>query len=280
MSATAIIVSYNSAAVLPSCIKALKREGIPIVVVDNQSADESVELARSEGVTVIINPKNIGFGAAMNEGVRTADSDYCLLINPDATVSPGAVQALLDTAQTHPDAVIVTPKLIEPDGREFFQPRSYLAGFLPNPKSVLHLPEAEVCVPFVSGACMLVKRDVFLTLGGFDERLFLFYEDDDLCRRVSDAGYSIIYAPNAVVHHARGKSGKQTARAIYIIRYHQAWSKCYAAHKYGLPSPALQLLFLQAGKWLVALLCMNPRKMQRHAGSVAGAWDFMRGKRK
>ncbi len=276
MSATAVIVSYNSAHVLPACIAALKRESVAVLVVDNASSDNSVSVALEAGAEVIQNSQNLGFGRAMNVGVQATETEFCLLINPDATVAPGTIQTLVQAA--YPDAAMVAPQLIEPDGRVFFQPHSYLAGFLPNPNKTLVLPEAEACVPFVSGACMLVRRELFLKLGGFDEKIFLFYEDDDLCRRITDAGYSIVVAPQAIVHHARGKSGRDTGQ--YVTRYHQAWSKCYVAKKYGLPSPVMEFLIVQAGKWLVALVSCSPKKMQRHAGSIAGAWDFMRGKRK
>lgn len=277
MNTTAIIVSYNSAHVLPACLHSLEQAQVRALVVDNASNDNTAGVAASGGAQVIINTRNLGFGHAMNIGVREAQSEFCLLMNPDATLENGAMGALLAAAEHYPDAAIIAPQLIEPSGRVFFQPRSFLAHFLENPDGTLRLPEGDVCTPFVSGACMLVRREVFLKLGGFDENIFLFYEDDDLCRRAREAGYSVIYAPQARVRHARGTSG--TPGSPYVTRYHQAWSKCYVAKKYGLPSPAFSLLITQAGKGLVALLCCNKRKIERHTGSMAGVWDFVRGTR-
>jgi N-acetylglucosaminyl-diphospho-decaprenol L-rhamnosyltransferase len=275
LNTTAIIVSYNSAHALPACLAALAREGVAALVVDNASTDNSAGVAAALGARVIINMHNLGFGTAMNVGVREATSEFCLLLNPDAIVEQDAIDALLQAASAYPDAAIIAPQLVEADGRVFFQPRSYLAPFLENPNATLRLPEGESCVPFVSGACMLVRRELFSKLGGFDEKIFLFYEDDDICRRICDAGLSIIYTPHAVVQHGRGKSSTTTNH--YVIRYHQAWSKCYVAKKYGLASPAPSLIGWQLGKWLVAMLTCNRRKIRRHAGSVMGAWDFIRG---
>ncbi len=278
MSLTAVIVSYNSAHVLPECLAALHAASVSTLVVDNASTDASAAVATRAGAQVIVTPENLGFGRAMNLGVAAASTPMCLLLNPDAILTPGAADALKDAATQHPDAAVIGPQLVEPDGRVFYQPRSYLAHYLENPKGLRHLPEGEVCVPFVSGACMLVRRDVFLALGGFDPQLFLFYEDDDLCRRVYDAGYGVLYAPAAVVHHGRGTSSATPNR--YRARYHLAWSKCYVARKYGLPSPALRLLIPQFFKALLALLRCRRTTFERHAGSIAGAWDFMKGRRR
>ncbi len=103
-------------------------------------------------------------------------------------MQPGAADALLAAAEAYPDAGLFAPRIVEPDGRFFFQPRSLLAPYLTNPGGKLHPPEADACAPFLSGACLMVRRDLFLALGGFDPNIFLFYEDDDLCRRIADGG--------------------------------------------------------------------------------------------
>ena len=120
----------------------------------------------------------------------------------------------------------------------FFQPRSLLAPYLSNPGGKLALPEGEACAPFFSGACFLVRRDLFLRLGGFDQNIFLFYEDDDLCRRIADAGARAGLCAAGVVRHGRGASSAPKPGRIFRARWHQAWSRAYVSRKYGLPNPA------------------------------------------
>lgn len=279
MEIQAVIISYQSAAALPACLRALHAAGIPALVVDNASTDDSARVAEAAGARVVVNEKNLGFGAAANVGVRAAErAQWCLILNPDAAVSEGAGEALSQAAREFPEAAIIAPKLVEPDGRVHLPPKSYLdATFKAN--SVFITPEAECAVAMVSGACMLVRRDWFLDAGGFDEHIFLFYEDDDVCRRARDAGLAVVYTPHAVVHHGRGKSSTPSAKTARLMRYHQAWSKCYVARKYGLPSPAWSILFWQGMKCTLALLLFSRKKWHRHAGSFMGAWDYLRGKR-
>ena len=162
---TAIVVAFDSAHVLPDCLAALAREGVPVIVVDNGSSDGSAALAESRGARVIRNGRNEGFGRAMNIGVRAAETPFCLLTNPDLVYEPGAVAALLEAAERWPDAGLLAPRIIEPDGRFFWQARSLLSPYLKNPSGKLSLPEGDCCAPFLSGASLLVRRDVFLSHG-------------------------------------------------------------------------------------------------------------------
>jgi GT2 family glycosyltransferase len=266
----AIIVSYESAGVLAGCLQSLAAQGVRAVVVDNASSDASAAIAKAQGAKVIVNAQNEGFGRAMNIGVRAATADYCLLINPDTTLDDGCIQVLMDAASQNPDAGILAPRIVEPDGRVFFQPRSLLANFLPNPDAVQNLPEGNCCAPFVSGACMLVRREVFLQMGGFDPNIFLFYEDDDLCRRMSDAGKSIIYVHGAIIRHLRGKSVAPSLKHTYTVRYHLAFSRAYISRKYGLRHLGFWLLLVSFGKLLVALCACNKNKIARQWGSLRG----------
>jgi GT2 family glycosyltransferase len=199
---TAIVVAFDSAHALPECLGALTADGVPVLVVDNASTDDTAALAEGQGARVIRNPRNEGYGRANNIGARAAGTEFLLVVNPDCTVEKGAVAALVEAARRYPDAGLFAPRIVEPSGRVFYQPRSLLSPYLHNPKGRLVLPEGEACAPFFSGACFLVRRSLFLGLGGFDENIFLFYEDDDLCRRVADAGHALIYVPQATVRQA------------------------------------------------------------------------------
>ena len=275
---TAIVVAFDSAHALPECLGALRADGVPVIVVDNASMDDTVTIAEGQGARVVRNARNEGYGRANNSGARAAESEFILVVNPDCIVDKGAVPALVDAARRYPDAVLFAPQIVEPDGRVFYQPRSLLASYLTNPQGKLVLPEGEACAPFFSGACFLIRRDVFLKLGGFDDNIFLFYEDDDLCRRVADSGSALIYVPQAVVRHGRGRSSGEKPGRIFTSRWHQAWSRAYVARKYGLPDPAPAHFALNALRAAGACLTFNWATIERYSGSAAGAWAAMTGR--
>jgi GT2 family glycosyltransferase len=275
---TAIVVAFDSADALPECLGALKLAGVPTIVVDNASSDASVVVAEALGVQVIRNPRNEGYGRANNIGAREATSEFLLFVNPDVVMDPGSVAELLNAARRYPEAGFFAPRIVEPSGRIFFQPRSLLAPYLRNPKGELVLPDGEACAPFFSGACFLIKRDLFLHLGGFDEQIFLFYEDDDLCRRVADASPALIYVPSAVVRHGRGRSTSAKPGRVFKTRWHQAWSRAYVSRKYRMHNPAPGMFAVNAAKTLGAALTGRRALIERYGGSAAGAWAFMRGR--
>ncbi|WP_262297806.1 glycosyltransferase family 2 protein [Microvirga sesbaniae] len=276
---TAVVVTFDSAHALPECLGALAADGVPALVVDNASTDDTVTIAEGQGARVVRNARNLGYGRANNIGVRAVGTEFALIVNPDCVVDRGAVAALVDAARRYPDAAFFAPRIVEPSGRVFYQPRSLLATSLTNPGGRLVLPEGEACAPFFSGACFLIRRDVFLKLGGFDENIFLFYEDDDLCRRVADSGSALIYVPQAVVRHGRGRSSGDKPGRIFTSRWHQAWSRAYVSRKYGLPNPAPGMAAVNGLKAVAASLTFRRKLIERYAGSAAGAWAAMRGRK-
>ncbi|MBF9232367.1 glycosyltransferase family 2 protein [Microvirga alba] len=277
-SVTAIVVAFDSAEALPECLGALRAEEVAVIVVDNASGDDSAAVAERLGARVIRNALNEGYGRANNIGAWAADSEFVLIVNPDVVVQPGTVAALLDAADRYPDAALFAPKVVEPNGRVFYQPRSLLAGYLENPTGKLAVPAGEACAPFFSGACFLVRREVFLKLGGFDESIFLFYEDDDLCRRITDSQAALVYVPQATVLHGRGRSSAPKPGLVFKSRWHQAWSRAYVSHKYGLYSPAAGMFIVNGLKTLGVALTGRRALIERYGGSAAGALAYMRGK--
>ena len=145
-SVTAIVVAFDSAHALPECLGALTADGVPAIVVDNASTDDSAAIAERHGARVVRNARNEGYGRANNAGARAADSEFILVVNPDVVADRGAAAALLDAARRYPDAGFFAPKIVEPSGRVFFQPRSLLASYLTNPTGKLVLPGVQFAV--------------------------------------------------------------------------------------------------------------------------------------
>ncbi|AMJ59871.1 glycosyltransferase family 2 protein [Bosea sp. PAMC 26642] len=275
---TAIVVSYDSAQVLPACLAALAAEGVAAIVVDNASTDTSREIAGAHGATVIANARNEGYGRGNNRGIAACRTPFALIVNPDLVVESGSVAALLAAAARYPDAGLFAPRIVEPSGRLFLQPRSLLSPPHFNKAASVVAPEGDACLPFLSGACLLVRTDVFGALGGFDPHIFLFYEDDDLCRRMREAGHALIHVHDAQARHERGKSSRPSLSRRFNARWHLAWSLAYVCAKYDLAGPSPATMVKNAAKAVGYGLILNRAKMAANAGSVAGAIAWRRGK--
>ena len=274
---TAIVVSHDSAHVLPACLASLARENIPVTLIDNASCDASAAIGEDSGARVVRNLRNEGFGRAMNIGVRAAETPFVLLVNPDLTLDPGAADLLIEAARRYPGAAILAPRIVEPDGRIFFSNRSLLAPYLQNPDGVKWTPEGDCCAPFLLGACWLVRREAFLALGGFDPKIFLFYEDDDLCRRFIEAGHSLVHVHEAVAQHERGASSAPAPGRAFKARFHLAWSRLYVSAKWGLADNPWPWALRAGLKWIGAALLFHRKRKERYGGTVAGFLAWRRG---
>ena len=221
---SAIIVSYNTRDVTLQCLEALGRElceiSSEILVVDNASRDGSVQAIRDRFpmAYVISNSSNLGFGAANNQAMRCARGEQYLLLNSDTFLLPGSVKAMIQTLQDYPAAGVVGPSLIYPNG--CFQRSCFT---FPSPGKawleclgLLRLftrPERKPSpqtdrriVPWLIGACLLLRREVYERVGGFDEHFFMYGEETDWEYRIRKTGYEIFFEPAAEAMHLAGSS--------------------------------------------------------------------------
>ena len=225
---TVAIVTYRSINELPYCLESLINSDIylKIVIIDNNSPDDTFKLAekyasRYENVTALNTHRNVGLAAANNEVIPFIDGDYVLILNPDTVVKPDSIAKMIEFMQKNQQVGVVGPKNLYENGMPH---TSYHYGW-----SLWHLivwrifpykyvrylydryaryKESEVY--FVSGACLLIKSDLFERIGGYDPSYFLTVEDAcDLCRRVKSLGYSVVYYPEAEIFHLCGRSGAQ-----------------------------------------------------------------------
>jgi len=233
---SAVIVNWNARDLLQSCLESLRDHpprdrSLEVVVVDNASSDGSADLVRAEWPDVVLEvpPENEGYQRANNRGVRLSRGRYLLLINSDAQVRAGALDAMVARLESDERAAVVGPRLVYADGS--FQ--RWTAGHAPDLAGVasfflfgermskaaarrsIYLAE-DVTEPFqpdwVSSACMLVRRAALDEVGLMDERYFYGMDDVDLGQRFRDAGWHVWYDPQAEVVHLMG-DGRVTKRA-------------------------------------------------------------------
>jgi GT2 family glycosyltransferase len=235
-----IIVSFNAEADLASCLMSLKKAppdiDHEIIVVDNASADGSVEAARSlAGVTVLEMPRNVGFAAANNAGIRESSGDLVLLLNSDTLVPAGAIDRLVARLKSVGAAAIAGPRLVDAERRvelSFGRMISPLNEFLQQRHSAAWIEKvtrSEQFVDWVSGACLLVRRADAEEVGLLDERFFLYTEDVDFCHSIRQIGRKVLFTPAAEIIHLRGRS-RASQPAASNAAYRRSHLEFYKKH--------------------------------------------------
>ncbi|MDP2629799.1 MAG: glycosyltransferase [Candidatus Uhrbacteria bacterium] len=231
-----ITVSWNVRELIERCLSSIfehaKNIEYEIIVIDNASIDGSERMIAEKfpSVTLIINKENRGFGAACNQGIATATGDTIFLLNPDSQLENGTLEQLVSYMDTHADVGVCAPQIKNADGsiqysvRRFPTPLSQifvllkLRRFAPRFASLKKYfaldfdyskDEQEIDQPM--GAAMLIRARTLSEVGVFDERFYLWFDEVDLCKRIRDAGWKIIYCARARVIHQSGKSFAQTS---------------------------------------------------------------------
>ncbi|MBV9173316.1 MAG: glycosyltransferase family 2 protein [Chloroflexi bacterium] len=266
MDLSIVILNYNTREHLAECLRAIQAEGsttlsggsieAEVFVVDNASNDGSADAVAEEfaWVRLVRSPRNGGFAYGNNLALRQARGENIMLLNPDSLLPRAAIEGFLQRLAAHPEAGIIGPKLLRPDGsmhlacrRSFPTPLvalyrlSGLARLFPgSPRfgryNLTYVdPDVPLEVDSVCGACMVVRRRVVQRIGLLDERFFMYGEDLDWCLRTRAAGWTVRYEPSIVVQHQHGASSRKRAlrttfhfframdlfyRKHYIRRYH------------------------------------------------------------
>ena len=238
-----VIVSYRNRGVLERCVAALagdtgRTASREVIVVDQASGDGSVDWLKAEhpDVRVVALPENVGFGAGNNRGAAVAEGRWLLLLNSDAFVLHGAIDELVRFGDARPDVGVVGPRLLWPDGRLQRSCRRfptvfrlateylYLRKLASRSRIFNGFYYADFAhdeawrVDWVTGACLLVRRDLYERLGGFDEAFFLYSEEVDLLYRARQVGAETWYDPAAeVVHEWGGTAGLASVMTLEEI---------------------------------------------------------------
>lgn len=256
-----IVVNWNACELLRECLRSLGRQlvapwRVEVLVVDNDSSDGSREMVAAEfpDVKLIRNERNVGFAAANNLGLALAAGEYVLLLNPDTVLrEPVILRQWLSFMENNPAAGASGCKLVFPDGRHQygdagFRPTlatlvgyaSLLAKAFPARfRGLFHDFSARggpVEVDWICGAGLLVRARTIRTVGGLDERIFMFAEDIEWCCRIRDAGDRVFYLPHLTIeHHQGGSVRKQRNQKVFSVLWLKNLRALYAKYNPGHP---------------------------------------------
>ena len=280
MKSSVVIVNYASWPLILQCVTSLRETGygdFEVVIVDNDRPEPPDLLFP---VRLIRNPKNAGFARACNQGIAASAGDLVVLINPDTVVNADFFERVRRFFEGDSSVGVAGPRVLDPGGSLQLSARkelSMVSGLLGRtsfltrlfPKSSLvksQFPSVTestypTAVDWVSGACMVVRRETLNEVGPLDERFFMYFEDADLCRRAREAGWSVYYLPEVVVVHRAGGSSHSQLRAIW--RLHKS---AFLYHrKHGVHGPlSLYSVLAIAGLTLRGLVKLAVSLMQSY----------------
>lgn len=231
-----VIVNWNTEALLRDCLASIAANPpagrYEVIVVDNASTDGSAAMVRDvfPEVKLLANGENVGFAGANNQGMEASTGDTILLLNSDTVVRAGALEALLQFMESHPQAGAAGARLLNPDG-SLQHSCSPLPTLLREGMHLFHLDHRQRRamqawdvtrprpVDVLLGACMLLRRAAVEQVGLLDEGYFMYSEEVDYCRRLQEAGWTLYWAPQAEVVHYGGQSTRQAATEMFLRLY-------------------------------------------------------------
>lgn len=275
-----IIVSWNVRELLRACLRSLPLNDpqTEIIVVDSASSDSSAAMVRQEfpAVTLIASEANLGYSRGNNLGLERARGDYLLVLNPDTEIASDALAEMCAYMDAHPQVGALGPQMVYADGTPQSTRRRFptpLTAFFEStwlqslaPRSVLDryyardlAADQPAEVDWIVGAALLLRREAYEQVGGFDEGFFMYSEELDLCRRLKTAGWKVVHFPAARIIHHEARSSAQvpaathirfnTSKVRYFRKYHGA-AVAEALRLYLLANFAAQLVL----EWVKGLL--------------------------
>lgn len=207
MDISVIIVTYNSADCIAACLDSLRAQTSctrEIVVVDNASKDDTLARLKNYDVRVIASPENLGFGRGCNLGFSQSSGRYIYLLNPDAHLTDDQTLAkLCREMDNHPEWGMAGTRVVSADGKDESKPATDYPGDRHISRDFSGLPGK---ITWIIGASMIIRRECYEKLGGFDPAIFLYSEETDLCLRLRESGREIGFLPEITVRHIGGAS--------------------------------------------------------------------------
>lgn len=265
-----VIVTYNSKDVITQCIKSIKPFVGEVIVVDNNSSDDTLKLVRkiSKTIKIIENDKNIGYGKACNMGIKKASKGYVAVINPDIVVKKDVFTPL--TKHFIEDFAFMTAPMCYRDKAK--NKTISTEKYLKKCQAIeigRHLYDAK----FISRTFFVVSKGKWNKIGGFDENIFFCYEDDEICKRALKEGYKLIIDRNIRIDHERKTIGSEAK----IRTWHKEWSKLYLEQKHHDRNIAISRIIRNIFSIISNLVSLRMNRVKICMVRIKAAVSFLKG---
>ena len=288
-----IVVSYNTRDLTLQAVASARKatDGLDarVIVADNGSADGTVEAVRAAypEVTILENPDNPGYGAAINRAASAQRSTHLCAMNADVVLEPGSLQKLRRFLAMNRSCGLVGPALAYPDGKPQRSAKRFptlglalgevlaLHALAPGNRWVRRFyyedqdltRDAEVDT--VSGSVMMLRAEAFETVRGFDEEFRMYFEETDLCRRLRDGGHSVAFCPGARAVHRHGASTRQTS--VRQVEYYVSYVRYFRKHHSRAAAAILRAAVVLGALSRMAALVVKYPPLDRHRAAVLSA---------
>ena len=288
---TIIILTYNSAKIIKSCLEVLNFEKYKVVVVDNASKDGTAEFVRQNFPQALVQelPKNIGYGNGNNMALNQVETEFALILNPDAVIFEKDIEIVLEVMKKNPLVAMAGPIVLDNfplEQKELAEKIANMEQDLAGIKDKYYEKiDGNFSVRFLIGAVLFMQVATMKKIGFFDKEIFLYYEDDEICGRVRANGFHNFVIPAAIAFHigGGGKSSGSSLKVIYKKSWHLTWSKLHWKYlrkgKLRAKRSAFKFTLVYLVKSLVFALRFDAEKLVKNLGACAGALAFFIGLR-
>jgi GT2 family glycosyltransferase len=286
---TIIIVAYNSSHIIKFCLENIDFERYDVMIVDNASSDETIQIIQENfhKAKIIKLEKNVGYGNGNNAALRLINTEFALILNPDAIIFKDDIEKIL-TAMKNDETVAIGGSIqltkYPLDKNELKNELSKIQQDLNEDKKIFYEKIGNnVASRFLVGCAMVMRMSIFKKIGFFDENIFLFAEDSEVCKRSIQNGYKNLLVLDATAFHIGGgaKSSKPNLRSLYKRHWHFRWSKFYfkKVNKGYLRAirSASRMAIIFFSKTIVSAFKFNSREFVINLGSLAGTLSFLIG---
>ena len=270
-----VVVCYKSSLALKSLLLSIPKES-EVILVDNSQDEETEEVAKLYDCVLIKNQENVGYGAACNIGSEQATGSYLFFINPDSELKPDTLNELIKAANNYPEISAFNPKILDRSGKQYFKRRSVL---LPKSEWMSKkFPTFDTKISVLSGAAIFIKRQNFLKINGFDEKIFLYHEDDDISIRLKKEIGSLMYIHNAIITHVGGSSSSRDKSIAKIKGYHMGRSRVYTQNKHNLNAVIIRNIMLSLIQIISPEMLFSKRKRAKYISFLRGVFAELKSK--
>ena len=251
MKLSVVILCWNDLKVIGDCLRSIydetKEIDFEVIVSDNGSSDGSTEYITQNfpSVRIVANGVNLGFAKGNNAGIARTRAEYILILNPDTIIHDRALEKVVAFADSHPEAGAFGCRVLNRDGSYqvsarpfptiwrdsiaalYLRSLAFLSDLFISDTYTAWNGNSERAVDWQSGCCVMFRGELLQTLGGFDERFFYHFEEVDLCHRVWDAGFAVLYTPTAVITHLGGQSVSRFPVRFELEKYRNRYRYYY-----------------------------------------------------